>query len=117
MAGDLTLRVDSPGTSVRTFYSGLTPRYRDDQEIPHVENEEDVRRCLLKIDGRKLSVAFGWQAGPLALGRGSTTSCVLCLVKNEMLVCHILLNPVELGFITYYVPVCYLDEETMQAGI
>jgi hypothetical protein len=32
------------------------------------------------------------------------------MIENEMMVVHVMLNPEELGFFTYYVPVHFLGD-------
>ena len=35
------------------------------------------------------------------------------MIENEMLVLHVLLNPGDLGFLTYYVPVHYISGDAV----
>lgn len=154
MDGELTLRIDGDGASIRTFYGKLIPRFEDleeeDDDNDESGEEEDEsndderngggtantpsssasasasarkrkrrrktskakpRTCTLKVDSRKLSACLQWQ-GTLLLGR-SVGSAVLCMVKNEMLCLHCMLNPGAVGFFTYYVPVHYLSPDQM----
>mmetsp|Transcript_2605 Transcript_2605/g.3687 ORF Transcript_2605/g.3687 Transcript_2605/m.3687 type:complete len:384 (+) Transcript_2605:33-1184(+) len=113
MAGELTLRVDGDGASIQTFYNKLVPRFEDcksttGRDGQNDENDEPVR-CTLKVDSKKLNACLQWQ-GTLSIGK-SISSAVLCLVENEMLVLHVMLNPSSVGFFTYYVPVHYLSED------
>ena len=153
MDGELTLRIDGDGASIRTFYGKLIPRFEDLEEDEDDDNDESgeeedesndderngggtantpsssvsasarkrkrrrktskakPRTCTLKVDSRKLSACLQWQ-GTLLLGR-SVGSAVLCMVKNEMLCLHCMLNPGAVGFFTYYVPVHYLSPDQM----
>ena len=137
MDGELTLRIDGDGASIRTFYGKLIPRFEDleeddessgDDESDDGEQENDgtsssssarkrrrktkkTKTCTLKVDSRKLSACLQWQ-GTMLLGR-SVGSAVLCMVKNEMLCLHCMLNPGTVGFFTYYVPVHYLSPDQM----
>lgn len=139
MDGELTLRIDGDGASIRTFYGKLIPRFEDleedesgddegesDQEEGDQENDgipssssarkrrrrsKKTKTCTLKVDSRKLSACLQWQ-GTMLLGR-SVGSAVLCMVKNEMLCLHCMLNPGTVGFFTYYVPVHYLSPDQM----
>ena len=136
MDGELTLRIDGDGASIRTFYGKLIPRFEDlegdneddDDEEDDVDgsNDEDehdnkrrrttkkakkTKTCTLKVDSRKLGACLQWQ-GTMLLGR-SVGSAVLCMVKNEMLCLHCMLNPGTVGFFTYYVPVHYLSPDQM----
>ena len=138
MDGELTLRIDGDGASIRTFYGKLIPRFEDLEEDGGSEDEDEsdhdndndnddhpsgdngnkrrrkakkAKTCTLKVDSRKLSACLQWQ-GTLLLGR-SVGSAVLCMVKNEMLCLHCMLNPGTVGFFTYYVPVHYLSPDQM----
>uniref|UniRef100_A0A7S2A7M3 Checkpoint protein n=1 Tax=Trieres chinensis TaxID=1514140 RepID=A0A7S2A7M3_TRICV len=111
MAGELTLRIDGDGASIRTFYNKLVPRFEDLKSAPEGEQDENdfPARCTLKVDSKKLNACLHWQ-GTMVLGR-SVEKAVLCMVENEMLVLHCMLNPGEIGFFTYYVPVHFLSPD------
>ena len=143
MDGELTLRIDGDGASIRTFYGKLIPRFEDLEEDDESSGDDDdddddgnendgtpssssspssarklrrkakkaAKTCTLKVDSRKLSACLQWQ-GTMLLGR-SVGSAVLCMVKNEMLCLHCMLNPGTVGFFTYYVPVHYLSPDQM----
>ena len=143
MDGELTLRIDGDGASIRTFYGKLIPRFDDLEEDDESSNDDDgdgegengerendhgspsssssarkrrrktkkTKTCTLKVDSRKLSACLQWQ-GTMLLGR-SVGSAVLCMVRNEMLCLHCMLNPGTVGFFTYYVPVHYLSADQM----
>jgi len=101
MAGELTLRIDNDGASIRTFFSKLVPRFED------CKSSQSETTCKLKVDTKKLSTCLQWQ-GTMAKHVGSA---LLCMVENEMLVLHVLLNPPEVGFFTYYIPVHFLSSD------
>lgn len=104
MAGELTLRVDGDGSSIRAFFSNWVPRF-DDTKSSQDNHSQEPAKCTLKVDTKNLSVALQWQA---ATSR-AVSSALLCMVENEMLVVHVLLNPASVGFFTYYVPVHFLS--------
>jgi HUS1 checkpoint protein len=100
MTGSLTLRIDNDGSSVRTFFDKLKPR------------PEDVRPggkdpCCVKVDTKKFCTALQWQQSSII---PNISKAILCLVENEMLLVHVMLNPSSVGFLTYYVPVHFLSE-------
>jgi hypothetical protein len=101
MAGDLTLRIDNDGASIRTFFSKLTPHSEG------TKTHDDDATCILKVDTKKLSACLQWQA---TMSK-HVSSARLCMVENEMLVLHVLLKPLQVGFFTYYVPVHFLSSD------
>lgn len=103
MAGELTLRIVNDGASIRTFFSKLVPRFDDCKS-----NQPDTS-CTLKVDTKKLSTCLQWQATMAK----HVSSALLCMVENEMLVLHILLNPAEVGFFTYYIPIHFLSNDIL----
>lgn len=116
MTGDLVLRIEGEGASIRTFYNKLIPRFEDtklcsSQNNNNNEGETVTATCVLKVDSKKLYACFQWQAS-LAFGR-AVSSAVLCMIENEMLVLHVLLNPGDLGFLTYYVPVHFISGDAV----
>ena len=100
MKGDLTVRLDHDGASLACFYNNLTPRWDDENDAPNADAS-----CILKVDAAKLSSCLQWQQNQL-----HTSSCLLGMVHNEMLVLHIVLHPECVGFFTYYLPAYFLDE-------
>lgn len=104
MAGDLVLRIESEGVSIRTFFNKLIPRFEDCN--PHEGTEP--AKCTLKVDSRKFLACLNWQNN-LLIGR-AVSSAVLCMVENEMLVLHVTLFPESVGFFTFYVPVHFLSD-------
>jgi len=116
MTGELCLSIDGDGVSIRTYYNRLVPRFEECKASKeHTENEEGEddtsARCVLKVDSKKLLSSLQWQS-TLPLGR-AVNSAILCMVENEMLVLHVLLNPRSLGFFTYYVPVNFISADQM----
>ena len=103
MTGELTLRVDSDGASMRTFLTKLVPKFDD------CKSQDEAASCILKVDTKKLSACLQWQATM----NKNVSSSLLCMVENEMLVLHVVLNPGSVGFFTYYVPVHYLSDSQM----
>lgn len=101
MVGELTLRIDNDGSSVRTFFDKLRPR------------PEDIRPggkdpCCVKVDTKKFWTALQWQQPSIL---PNVSKAILCLVENEMLLIHVMLNPESVGFLTYYVPVHFLSDD------
>jgi hypothetical protein len=125
MTGELTVSLDSDGASIRTFLSKLHPRPED--------CKPGVEECCVKVDTKKLSACLQWAAnssggnggGGSGGGGGNSghsnyhssnsnalvSSTLLCLVQNEMLIVHAILQPASVGFFTYYVPVHYLSAD------
>jgi Hus1-like protein len=98
-AGDLTVRVDTDGASLRTYFPHVAPQVEGC--APHSPGHGQV-----KVDTKKLHACLQWQMYP------QIVSCaLLCLVENEMLVMHVSLQPSAVGFFTYYVPVHYISNE------
>jgi HUS1 checkpoint protein len=93
MSGELTISMDSDGSSIRTIFTKLTPRHEDCKQGASDE-------CSVKVDCKKLTACLQWQQQT-----GLASSALLCLVENEALVLHVLLNPADVGFFTYYIPV------------
>ena len=109
MAGELTLRIESDGASIRTFYNKLIPRFEDCKGSQNEDMNSSPSSCTLKVDSKKMFSCFQWQTS-MGIGR-AVGSAVLCMVENEMLVVHVLLNPDDLGFFTYYIPVHFLSAD------
>ncbi len=107
MAGELVLRIESEGLSIRTFLNKLIPRFEDCQTQEDEQATTPVK-CILKVDTRKFLACLQWQSS-LFIGR-AVSSAVLCMVENEMLVLHVTLFPESVGFFTFYVPVHFLTE-------
>lgn len=115
MTGELSLSIDGDGVSVRTYYNRLVPRFEECKASKEYNNNEEAEddtsaRCILKVDSKKLLSSLQWQS---VLGRTVIHSAILCMVENEMLVLHVLLNPRSLGFFTYYIPVNYISPDQL----
>ncbi|KAL7481792.1 hypothetical protein ACHAW6_007464 [Cyclotella cf. meneghiniana] len=115
MNGELVLRIDSDAVSIRTYYDKLIPRAEGEDETTTNDNVGEAERrskkkCTLKVDSKKLLASLQWQS---SMARGSVGSYIICMIENEMMVVHVMLNPEELGFFTYYVPVHYLSRDVM----
>mmetsp|Transcript_18863 Transcript_18863/g.31178 ORF Transcript_18863/g.31178 Transcript_18863/m.31178 type:complete len:158 (-) Transcript_18863:666-1139(-) len=119
MEGNLTLRIDSDGSSIRTFFSKLLPRYEDTKSSQDEQQQDSsnngtntptIAKCCLKVDTKKLSSCLQWQSTMTK----NVSSALLCMVENEMLVVHVLLNPASVGFFTYYVPVHFLSSAELE---
>lgn len=110
MAGELTLRVDGDGASIRTFFSKLIPRFEDCKASEEEYANGEAPCCTLKVDTKKLSACLQWQTSMLR----NVGSALLCLTENEMLVVHVVLNPASVGFFTYYVPVHFLSDNNLE---
>ncbi len=108
MAGELVLRVENDAVNIRTFYDKLIPRIDDQSE--QMQQSQEMARCTLKVDSKKLLASLQWQS---AMSRGSVSSYIVCMIENEMMVVHVVLNPEDLGFITYYIPVHYISHDDM----
>lgn len=116
--GELTLMVERDGASIRIFLHQLAVPMKD-QQTPATRAEasgNDTRsdQCTVKVDTKKLCASLQWQHQQQQQPSSSSSmvsQALLCLVKNEMLVVHVVLHPPALGFFTYYVPVHYLPED------
>ena len=107
MSGELIVRVENDAVSIKTFYDKLVPRIDDDED-----NESSpsgvVKKCTIKMDSKKLYSALQWQS---SINRHAVNSYIVCLIRDEMMVVHVMLHPEELGFFTYYIPVYYLGDD------
>ncbi len=108
MKGDLTIRLDHDGASLACFYHNLLPRWEDPEDSQDESPISTDGSCILKVDGTKLAHCLQWQQSHLA-----TSSSLIAMVHNEMLVLHVMLHPEQFGFFTYYLPVHCLTEEDL----
>lgn len=113
-AGELILSCHNEGASIRTFFGKLIPRLEGCRESES-ENQGDSNTntnattvCRLKVDTKKLVACLQWQQSTLL---PNISNCLLCFIENEMLVLHVTLNPSQLGFMTYYLPVHFLSPD------
>ncbi|KAL3762640.1 hypothetical protein ACHAW5_007211 [Stephanodiscus triporus] len=104
MSGELVLRIDNDAVSVRTFYDKLIPRVDEES----TQSQVDPARCTLKVDSKKLLASLQWQS---SMSKGSVSSYIVCMIENEMMVVHVVLNPEDVGFFTYYIPVHFLSPD------
>ena len=109
--GELTIRVDTDGISLRTFYNNLIPHQQDENNPTNNNNTLQEKTCTLKVDSKKLYTCLQWQT-TMPLGRGLVNSAVICMMENEMLVLHVVLSCLN-GFFTYYIPVHFLTPDQM----
>ena len=114
MKGDLTVRLDHDGASLACFYHNLQPRWEEPEESQSTNGAPPVitadSSCMLKVDGTKLAQCLQWQNQ----SHLATSSCLVAMVHNEMLVLHVLLHPEQFGFFTYYLPVYCLTEDDLR---
>lgn len=118
MAGELSFSIDGDGVSVRTYYNRLVPRFEECKASKEyhdngrqIEEDDTSVRCILKVDSKKFLSCLQWQS---LLGRSIVHSAIICMVENEMLVLHVLLNPRSLGFFTYYIPVHFISPDQLE---
>lgn len=104
MSGELVLRIDNDAVSIRTFYDKLIPRVDEES----TQSQVDPAHCTLKVDSKKLLASLQWQS---SMSKGSVTSYIICMIENEMMVVHVVLNPEDVGFFTYYIPVHFLSPD------
>jgi HUS1 checkpoint protein len=97
MAGELTLKVETDMVSVATFYRNL--------EHPHIEGRSPPRHnpdqsASVKVDIKKfVKFLYSYQVSP--------QNVICCIVENQALVLHVLLDDL---FLTYYIPVLTTDK-------
>jgi len=108
MKGELTLRIDNDSVSVKTMYDKLIPRVDEEEES---QSQSDPSKCTLKVDSKKLLASLQWQS---SMARGSVSNYIICMIQNEMMVVHVVLDPEDVGFFTYYIPVHFLSEDMME---
>jgi len=107
MKGDLSLRIDRDGASIRTFFSKLIPRFEEWKESTTADNK--FAYCTAKVDSKKFHASLHWQS-VMSMNR-FVSSALLCMVKNEILDLHVLLNSTKLGFFTFYTPVYFISND------
>jgi HUS1 checkpoint protein len=104
MKGALTVRSHTDGcAALQTYFGQLTPRLDNCSDRTDASTIRQV-----KVDTKKLATALAWQQPQ---SQNMVQSALLCLVENEMLVVHVNLNPENVGFFTYYVPVHFLSSD------
>ena len=108
VAGELVLRTHNEGSSIRTFFGKLVSVAVED--APPGGGKD---KCCLKVDTKKLVACLQWQQTSLI---PNVSRALMCFIENEMLVLYVTLNPENLGFLTYYLPVHFLSEDEMLEG-
>ncbi|CAM9473612.1 unnamed protein product, partial [Laminaria digitata] len=91
MGGQLVFRVEKADATIKTFYSNLTPRFE-------AMDEQTCRKNMSSVDVKKLAAVLSMYAL-----RFDTAIC--CIIGGYSLVLHVILSPVGIGNLTYYVPV------------
>ena len=126
--GELTISAHTDGASIQTYFSKFVPRFdsNDDHENDHTgspapppRNASHMNRTArIKVDTKKLAASLQWQHQPTSSSSSSNSNsnqmvstALLCLIENEMVVVHVNLYPMNVGFFTYYVPVHYLSND------
>ena len=67
--------------------------------------------CTVKVDSKKFHASHHWQS--VLSMKPFVSSALLCMVKNEMFILHVFLNPTELGFFTFYIPVFFISDDDL----
>ena len=106
MTGELVLRIETTAATIQASYDKLIAR--SDEESS--QSQTDPGRCTLKMDSKKLLAALQWQS---SMARGTVGSYIICMIENEMMVVHVVLNPEDVGFFTYYIPVHFVSHDLM----
>ena len=120
--GELTISANTDGASIQTYFSKFVPRFdtnANDSSSPVQRNASVMNKTArIKMDTRKLAASLQWQQQQHPSSSSSTnpnhqlvSSALLCLIENEMVVVHVNLYPLNVGFFTYYVPVHYLSND------
>jgi len=108
-SGSLELHVFGEGASVNTIFSEMQPEFENCLVLDKENSSVKKNRCKVKIESKKLNEVFKWQSH-LMMGR-NVSHALISLLKDEMLILHAMLDPVEVGYFTYYCPVQFLDAE------
>ena len=103
-AGELTLRSDSESSCVRIFFGKLVPQ-RNPVAVAHATSRE---ACSLKVDTKMLVCCLQWQQATIT---SNVSNAILSFAEEDMLVVHVVLNPVNLGYFTFNLPVHYTSED------
>ena len=105
MAGSLTLRADTEGVTIQTFFTNLTPRFESLDEEQCLEN-----KCKLKVDCKKMANVLH------AYTFLRFHSIIMCMIREHSLILHVLLEPAAAGTLTFYLPIVPLvDDEDEDA--
>jgi len=103
MRGDLTIRMEHEGAAVRCFYNQLTPYVGESDQPPDLTTE-----CTVKVDASKLAACLQWQSSP---SNSIVSSCIIAMIEQEVLILHVFLMSSDTDFLTYYIPVQYINAE------
>lgn len=95
--GRIVFRVENSTVSVKTYYTGLQPRF----EVLDPQGDAN-NTASVKVDIRRVSTLFN-------LERLVWDTAVLYISENEALVLHVTLSPQDSGTLTIYAPVL-IDE-------
>lgn len=91
--GNIVFEVEHSGTLIKTYYTGLIPRFEGNLRV---ETDRD-NKASMKIELRKLSLILN-NANLLWDG------AFVFITDNYALILHIILSPPEAGSLTYYLP-------------
>jgi hypothetical protein len=98
--GELTVAVDTDGAMIQTFYNQLPVVVPNNSQTTGAASD----RTRVKVDTRKLVASLQW---PWSMA----SSARICLIENEMVLIHVSLYPRQVGSLSYYVPVHYMNPE------
>jgi hypothetical protein len=97
-AGRIVVSIDHSSAVIKTYYSGLQPRFDALDRVSDAHNKASVM-----LDIRKL-------AAILNLHIMMWENTAIYIVENEALVINVVLSPHEAGTVTFYVPVVMMNE-------
>jgi hypothetical protein len=115
--GELTMTVDTDGAMIRTFYSQLpvvamTHSQQNQQENGDGQNAAPAQQrhatpamTRVKVDTKKLVACLQWQWSMVSSAR-------ICLIENDLVLLYVQLNPRQVGSLSYYIPVHYLNPDS-----
>jgi len=111
-AGQMVLSVHGNGSFTQVHIPKLTPHFEDTKACTE-DGTRPIEKatCTLKVDSKLLQSCLSWQSTLQSNQNLSVNSAIFCMVSQEMLVIHVLLQPRSLGFFTYYIPVLYLSPD------
>lgn len=90
-SGRLILRCDTSFLGLKTYFSNLSARH-------DYVTAAETAKASVKIDARRMSTILNYS-------HVSLSSAVLCISENEALVLHLTLAPIDMGSVTFYLPV------------
>ncbi|CAM9361929.1 unnamed protein product [Discosporangium mesarthrocarpum] len=93
MGGQIVFRVEKTDATIKTYYTNLTPRFESMDEQQCRRNQASV-----KVDVKKL-------AAVLSVYSLRFDKAICCIIGGYSLVLHVILLPVGVGTLTYYMPV------------